>query len=287
MAEITSTPVFIDWVTAVGLDSRMTNYFSHLMRNQDVSFVNRAYHHEVGYMYSPSGVRRYFSPHKPDSGNVTVVDGSACSYFRDTWGEQGAMKALRVLAKTCSHFSRVDVSLDVMDGGILAREMFSDVIDGTVEIKRRKVTTVKTVGLQGGTTVYIGARTSPVFLRVYDKWSESKGKVASSRLEFEFKADAAREFSRLFIRSEGLLLPAEQFSAHLRDFLPVEDYPILFDQALASGKKMSIPRNERLMDTKEWLRNQVVGSFLKGSGADQEALLIWFLQELDSRRANL
>jgi len=131
-------------------------------------------------------------------------------------------------------------------------------------------------GLEGGCTVYIGSRTSPKYLRIYDKNAESKGKNPATRIEFELKAEVAREVSTMLSVFNGYLSASPIFTGLLGEFHDWENYPDI--EAIRYGEVSTIRPvvRDRLLSRKEWLLKQVLPTFIKDPHGEGGELWEWF-----------
>jgi len=274
------TNVFIDWMTAVGQQTGITTWVGRYLNGDDRQPIRPSFHQQRGYKYTPSEVKLYFSPDHADTGSVLVYDGEACSQLRNRYGEVDAISVARVLARSCTHFSRIDLAIDVMDGGLLAQKVAGYTYRHGLNWGRRKATVIKSDGAAGGCTTYVGSRHSPKLMRVYDKAAESKGKLLSSRIEFELKHEAAQRVSELFKPLDAYLLPSRLFTALLHDFWTEPTFPEIEQVWWAEVQTIDVHRKARMSTTKEWLARQVIPSFRRLSSDDLAELLFWFNEQV-------
>lgn len=278
------TPVFCDHVTSVAPTIKTGHWLRMFLDRETNEPTYKAYHRTHGVKYHPSGIRHYYSPHDMQIGSVMVIDGQAMGNMRQIYDNEGSLKVISILARNCDHFSRIDLSVDIMDGGELARTFaqFTDV--GLMDFGRRKARVMRETGEWGGTTTYVGTRTSPKFLRVYDKRSESKGKINASRIEFELKAEAAEEVTSILADFGGHLKASSIFIGLLGQFTDWELFPVIED--LRYGEVVTIPpiKRERLSDKKEWLSKQVLPTFVKSPHGEGGELWAWFVELVEAGR---
>lgn len=270
------TPVFVDWVTAVAPTGSHNSWLRRFLDGQDTKPVQKAYHRSHGLQYYPSGIRHYYSPHDSTVDSVIVMDGEALGNIRNEHDNEWCNKVVAILARNSSHFSRIDLSIDLMDNGLLAKTLAGDTLNDRMDWGRRNATVVMGQGEKGGCTVYVGARTSPKMLRVYDKFTESKGKVPSTRFEFELKAEAAQSVSETLSLFGGHMTPVKLFTGLLGDFADWTDYPEIEALQYGEVKSVNIPKRERLLGRKEWLRKQVLPTFAKSQAGEEAELWAWF-----------
>lgn len=280
----TVTPVFCDWVTAVAPTIRMNTWLRAFLSQETTSPIFKAYHRTHGVRYFPSGIAHYYSPHDMSVGSVMVIDGQAMNNLRTIYGNEGSLKVISILARNSDHFSRIDLSVDIMDTGSLARRFAQKTLDSEHDFGRRLGRVVMETGMWGGTTTYVGARTSPKYLRVYDKWAESHGQIAASRIEFELKAEAAEEVSSIMAQFGGHLKASSLFVGLLGQFTDWEEYEEV--EALRYGDVLTIDpqRKERLIDRKQWLTRQVLPTFIKSMDGEGGELWAWFVETVENSR---
>lgn len=275
------SPVFIDWMTAVDVDTSSTSFIRHKLRYDDYVEWRTAYHRQRCIIYSANDLRHYFSQPECNQPSIYVWDGSALTSNRFTFGNDYVTKMVAQFARYCSHFTRIDLSVDVFDNGRLARRIAEDVQEGGLVFGRRKVSITKGIGLLGGTTTYIGKRSSPLMLRIYDKSAESKGKIPASRIEFEVKGDRAKMISYILGQPEGWLKATPIFCGLLKEVGGLSDTKEI--EHLIYGEVITIEpsKHEPMMEKKEWLRKQVWPSFDGSSGSKKFELLLWAVGELN------
>jgi DNA relaxase NicK len=280
----TITPVFCDWVTSVAPTIRTGRWLRLFLERETTDATYKAYHRTHGVKYYPSGIKHYHSPHDLDIGSVLVIDGQSMNNLRTVYDNDGSLKVVSILARCSSHFSRIDLAMDIMDGGELAKKfaVFSE--NNILDFGRRKSRTVRESGTWGGTTTYVGSRTSPKYLRVYDKSAESKGVVPASRIEFEIKAEAAEEVTSILSAFDGHLKASSLFVGLLGQFTDWTDFPEV--EAIRYGEVtiIDVHHNERLLDRKEWLRRQVLPTFTKNPNGEGGELWAWMVETVGAAR---
>jgi len=284
MSETVVTPVFCDWVTAVSPATRHNSWLRRFLSTEETKQVHKAYHRERGVEYYPSAVRHYFSPHEVEQTSIMVMDGNCLSNMRTEHGNDWASKVVAILARSSDHLTRIDIAVDIMDGGLLANRIANDVLNGLLTFGRRKSVVIKGGGIGGGCTVYVGSRTSPKFLRIYDKFAESEGKIPATRIEFELKAEAAEGVGINLSIIEGWKEFPKMFTALLGEFHDWEDYPGIYALRFGEVTSIDIPPRERLLSRKEWLSKQVAPTFLKDMSGEGGELWQWFKELIESNR---
>lgn len=278
------TPVFCDWVTSVSPTIRMGRWLRLFLDRETTVQTYKAYHRTHAVKYHPSEITHYYSPHEMQIGSVLVVNGSAMNNLRQIFDNGGSLKVVSILARCSDHFSRIDLAMDIMDGGLLATDFAEDAMKGRLDFGRRKHRVIKEGGEWGGTTTYVGSRTSPKYMRVYDKFAESKGNIPASRIEFELKAECAEEVTSILAGFGGHLKASGLFVGLLGQFADWENYPIV--EALRYGEvtTIDVARKERLVDRKEWLSRQVLPTFIRTPDGEGGELWAWMVEMVEAAR---
>jgi len=278
----TITDCFIDWVTAVAPTGSHNSWLRRFLDGQDAKPCQRAYHRSHALEYYPSGIRHYYSPHDSELDSIIVLDGNALSNIRRDHDNEWCNKVVAILARCSAHFSRVDLAVDIMDAGRLAHDMATDALNEVLSFGKRNCTVVRGVGKGGGTTLYAGARTSPKYMRIYDKNAESKGEIKATRIEFELKAESAQAVSDSLSLYEGYTLPCRLFTGVLKEFNDWEAYPAIEKILYGEVTTLRPHKRERLMERKDWLRKQVMPTFTKGNTGNALELWQWFKETVES-----
>lgn len=161
--------------------------------------------------------------------------------------------------------TRLDVAIDVIDSDMKPSDLYSQLEKGKAHtVSGRTYKMWK--GSDGGETLYIGSRTSNIFLRIYDKGAEMHTDDNWIRIELELKGPKARLFANLIAndgtdtaieRMRGVLLTVVHFPGKLWAGI-VGDEPIKLTD---TSKKKS--------DTKAWLLELVapaMGKYIAKTG---------------------
>ena len=277
-----TSPVIVDWVTAVGVMSNQGSWMRRFLSYDTTKPINRAYHQTHGVEYYPSLMRHYYSPDIPENTSILVADGQCLGAMRTEHDNDWCNKVVAMLARSSAHFSRIDLALDVMDGGSFARFIAASVISNQLKFTRRKAHVWIGSNEEEGCTTYVGSRTSPKMLRIYDKNAESKGKHPTSRIEFELKSEAAERVSELLRQYESWRKVGHLFTGLLNEFGDWTGYKVLED--IIYGETMTIEpiKRERMLPTKEWLSRQVMPTFVKEPDGKGLELWTWFKEQVES-----
>lgn len=282
--DVKVTPVFCDWVTAVSPTIRVGRWLRLFLDRETTVPTYRGFHRTHAVKYHPSEIVHYHSPHDLDIGSVLVMSGSAMNNLRQIYDNEGSLKLVSILARCTSHFSRIDLAIDIMDTGALATKFAKMSLMGTLDFGRRKFRVVQEGGEWGGTTTYVGSRTSPKYMRVYDKFAESKGLIPASRIEFELKAECAEEVTSILSGFGGHSKASSLFVGLLGQFTNWDEFPVV--EALRYGEvtTIDVARKERLSDRKEWLTRQVLPTFIRTPDGEGGELWAWMVEMVEAAR---
>lgn len=272
---IETSGVFVDWITCTALKSTANGYFREFMGMQYTYAKGGGYSHSLSVEYYPSNIRHYFTPRNEDANSVFVLPGKSWSFFRNKFGNEGALRVAVLAARFSQAFTRIDLSCDIMDKGKAAMELYDIIADekkrGVSTFGRRKTSIVRS----DGCTSYIGSRFSPLMLRVYDKFAESKGEIPATRIEFELKGDYAHAIQNDFITHRHSLRASGIFTALLMKIRDWEDIPAINE--LTYGEAHQLHLEPRLDEDHwmEWVRRQVIPGLSGSPGSEQYDRALW------------
>lgn len=150
--------------------------------------------------------------------------------------------------------TRIDLAVDVAQAWDI-KALYETARSGGCKTRTRKFSFITSTE---GTTFYAGSRTSEKFLRIYDKGAQTKSGRAWTRIELECKGDFAQGISN-YIRSEGL----RSIPQIIRGFLDFETVPPWADVMDSNIERVSLPKVERMSNTRNWLLEQVAPALAK------------------------
>jgi len=275
------SPVFCDWLTSIAPTARHHSWLRHFLSQDTRQACARAYHHELATEYFPSLIKFYSSSPERELPSVLVLSGAALADMRQKNDNAFTNKVIALLARTSRHFSRIDLAIDIFDGGFLARQLVHAIVNGTIEFGRRSAHVVLGSGEGGGATAYIGARTSPLYLRIYDKAAESKGRILATRIEFELKGDWSKALAQQLAVFNGWTLPPRLFTGLLNDFPTLAQFSEIEQLMYGDVTVVHLSKRERLLETKDWLARQVLPTFLKDKEGRGAELWAWFKEKVE------
>jgi phage replication initiation protein len=133
------------------------------------------------------------------------ISGKGCRYMETIKDFQWHLFLNHLMANGCQ-FTRLDVAID--DRKFLNMDTIREHLQqGNVVTRFReysKTTVYKfSENKRSSDTIYFGVRASDVFMRIYDKSMESKGKIDAIRFETVLKHEKAENFIKEYINPEN------------------------------------------------------------------------------------
>lgn len=166
-------------------------------------------------------------------------------------------------------FSRIDVSMDVLDAEFNLEALWRAVKEGDIKTRSKRN---RFVSGETGDTLYIGSRTSEKFLRIYDKGAEQGDEPGTRfRVELECKGGAANFAADCIVR--GGLLAAQQI------IHPFFDAPTHagYQRAIQSAHEaINIPSSKKRADTEAWLNGVVADCMAAMESINPGFLVSWY-----------
>lgn len=170
-------------------------------------------HGRLGYTHAVTwcGVTVLYSPLDPRMGVHVEVSGQGCRALREFGhvgdGTEGSgrwspswsdcLQVWRMLGMT---LTRLDVALDDRSGGWSVPQLVQAWRDGLLVSRSNAVQVVERGDVQGrgqGQTLYVGAPSSDVRVRVYDKAAEQQAEGAWVRVELQCRRKRAQALGRM------------------------------------------------------------------------------------------
>lgn len=134
-------------------------------------------------------------------------------------GDNGCRGVLLWMSSNGGHATRIDIAVDDWWRLVTPAHVTAAIDNGELVSHAKQADGRRRLRGGNGETVYIGARTSRVMLRVYDKGAESKGRIDAIRWELELKKEAAEQAAYpIAIKSWPRL-----FSSYLQRFVDFRD----------------------------------------------------------------
>lgn len=147
--------------------------------------------YDVGERGLDTGVKRYSSTSRQDMGYAVLISATALSSLERASKSPSLLQAMFDTGLREYRCSRLDLAVDIYDGGLLAQKTARAARRQVIKTSARQVSVIEGVVGKGGVTTYIGTRQSARFIRVYDKAVESNGRVPTSRFELQANKDFA------------------------------------------------------------------------------------------------
>jgi len=149
--------------------------------------------------------------------------------------------------------TRIDLAIDVHDSPTLLPYIQRMIARGRYTTSAKKISTTKSL-VGNGQTLYFGARTSPLFMRIYDKAAEQHIQADWVRIETECKDTKARAVEHLLLHSDQV--PIYQTACTLARQMFDCKAPSWRRAMNAPNVQMSKPQSNE-SDTEKWLMETV------------------------------
>ena len=151
------------------------------------------------------GIRVYYDG-RNDMGSHVRFTGNSVSWYSKHFD---ILRIFQVVVSSLGKFTRIDIALNLYNFAFTIDFLNSKISDGLVSSQWRSVSEFKQRDMNcnlTGNTLYLGSRTSNVFLRFYDKFLESKEEKWKNfeRLEIEYKSDAANIIGTLTAQGDDI-----------------------------------------------------------------------------------
>lgn len=181
----------VDYLTVVMdlMTSSIVGYKNYVF---DWTPVFGRYGYDIAHLDERSGIVRLSSSTRQDMGVCYVLTAQVLDRIAKIAKTPDRLAACKLWGLDYGRATRVDLCMDYYDGGMMTYIIADNLRAGLIRTTAKKFLIVESVPVGNGLTVYLGARTSSLFIRVYDKSAESRGKINSTRFEVECKSDAAR-----------------------------------------------------------------------------------------------
>jgi len=187
----------LDWITYVTTEKSSTESLMAIADDvaRKVEGTSLPYEYWAGLGYKGQQLGPVKFGVRKDGGGIMIISGSHAS------------KGLILAELAAGHPTRVDLEVTFhvkqSDVRVAARhyEQLLKLHEG-----RKRVPALKLIMSSTGHTLYVGKRTAPVMLRLYDKtYTYEPGKLGSYwRYEVEFKKQAARDIMARIVTSEDI-----------------------------------------------------------------------------------
>lgn len=208
---------------------------------QGWAFDKARYGYQLGVKYS-DGVTVYLSPYPSQQGVHVVYPGSALTGAR-------AMEALARAAKNQGNVTRVDITVDIRDGKSTVetyRALYEQGIYDGYPRSWALLTGTK------GATLYIGARSSDKYMRIYDKAAQmNKNGQAWIRVELECKGDFARAVAWQINTNTLAIIPSL-----IQGFVDFHEAEWHVAMESANGA-LTLKGEKKTPDTQKWLEQSI------------------------------
>lgn len=146
---------------------------------------------------------------------------------------------------------RIDLAIDIRESDLSIVRLFNQLKDGTAQTRAK---TFNLITGSTGDTLYVGSRTSDLFLRVYDKGAQLETGENWKRVELEVKGTRAIIVAREFASRDdnGVYKMTKSLIAGMAQFDDDTWRDLVGDLTLRLGKSQ-----DNLPDTAGWILGQV------------------------------
>lgn len=201
------------------------------------------------------GIRLYWSKSRPQQGKHVILSGSVLGVIQDR-----VKDLLNWIMLQEYKVTRVDFAIDVQNSNFNPRNAAYHLDRGQCKTRARKATTWDD-RLSNGFTQYIGRKSSPVFVRIYDKAAEMGCDFKWIRIEIVYGAFKAKKALETFLQHNdcrGMVRAYCDFP-QWRKWTKIMDFPL-----------SPVVVQRKITKTREWLLGQVAKSLAKEMTLDDD-----------------
>lgn len=230
------------------------------------------------------GARINWSSKRDDMGVHIALNGNALSWFRSK--SVDGLQMLKWIKQDHGRVSRIDLAIDMYNTGLQQAEFSKDTLKA-YHGKGRTPRITRVLNDDRSYTVYVGARTSDKFMRIYDKAKE-RGDFSRDiiRVEIECKGMVAHAIGHEFptMSYEGCLAMAKTLMRNQADF----KMKAWNDMLKSEHVVLALPTTKE-RKTLEWLLVSAAPALAKEMqrSNDPQALLDTFLTQVEQTYAQL
>jgi len=291
MSEPIQTTYNIDFLTVSVYDEDLAARVGPLHTDGEWIPVKGMWGYDQGWQCSRTGVKRLRSSSRPDMGVCFTCSGKAINRIVQYTGLQSTIHALDSYGLSYGRASRIDLCVDYHDNGLLAYVVGELLEQGLIDSDAKKSNIVKgylsrkNLSSTNGITTYIGSRTSPRFIRVYDKEAESRGLIPSTRFEMEAKADYAALLWRSLSGRNDPDVVRQAVKGSINAFVRSWGSETVDKIFALSEPWKPAPREETDSDLKAWLSRQVIPTLIRSyrEQPNGENLFTWLNDAVSNR----
>lgn len=213
--------------------------------------------YRYAYQHTETGaITMAYQPHT-EATDLLLCSGQVLGELSHYTGEEHTFALVASLPSLVEGATRVDLAIDLHDGGESANRVAQAARKGLIKTQARKITVMESWGNKGGITTYIGARTSPKMVRVYLKTNLDDTGETVTRFEIEIKSDLANWVWATYLAQPPYPTLAD-VSAIIRTHVQWFGH---FEADMIFSRDADLilpPRRDRQLTTKDWLARQVV-----------------------------
>lgn len=224
---------------------------------------NKAWSDEV------TGFIKAINTERPDMGMFITGGGQALERLCEQTGESTRLKAAVRSGLDYARVSRIDLYIDVDDGGQAAHHFYQAVVREKIKTSARTVRFYHGTKIEQGITTYLGSQGGLRMIRIYDKNAESKGAIKATRVEIQTRHAYARQLWENLCKDTAYLNLLKVTCDAIRGVLPVSGVDAIED-ALDGALPDVVPsRVEKDADFWLWIKRQVMPSFWRNYNETQ------------------
>lgn len=275
----------LDWLTAQLVAGRERDFMELVGGVWEPCLPRWGY--KYGYVHPTSKATIYSTQWHNDAAPIAVLSGACLAELAFALGVANAYALVHVLSPEITGATRVDLAIDYDDEGQAARDVSVAAEIGRVETTAQKITVVRSSGPTGGMTTYFGSRSSPKFVRVYEKKDRDGEKVHLSRTEIELKKSAAQVVYQTYLSRPPYPTLKDVWSI-IQQCVRRFDVKRWDDLASGGGGFIMPARPQSLLAGKDWLARQVVPSLRRDYKMRgwEASLLAWLVNEVTAGEKN-
>lgn len=201
------------------------------------------------------GLRLYWSPSRPQQGKHVILSGSVLDLMRDK-----ILDLLHWIMSQEYKVTRIDFAINVINSDFNPHNASYHLDRGQCKTRAKKATTWDD-RLSAGFTQYIGRKSSPIFVRIYDKAAEMGCDFNWVRIEIVYGAFKAKKALETYLQvgdCRGMVRAFCDFP-QWRKWKSVMDFPLT-----------PVVVARKITKTREWLLGQVAKSLAKEMTLDDD-----------------
>lgn len=213
---------------------------------------------------------------RSDMGVLIAYSGSTLNDYRDAG--VNVLDILRWHISRGGSASRIDLAFDVREANLSPGYLYDMLVEGKATTTAKAFNLI--TGNDGGSTVYVGSRTSEAFLRIYDKAAQMQVGGQWTRIELELKSSKAR-FAAYTMANEPDSKAYQWAQGWLQGYVSFP-HPV-WREVMTMTSIPLVRANKPETDTRKWLIETCAPAMAKYiQRTDDYAVIIAFMRVLGS-----